>query len=87
MTGGDNMAAKDIPFQISLAACRVNANCTQEEMAKKLGVSKSSINNWENGKTSPHLKYVKAISKLSGVPIDFIFLPDTLLKVDIFKPS
>lgn len=36
-------------IQISLAAARVNAGMTQEEVAKKMGISKQTIINWEKG--------------------------------------
>ena len=37
-------------FKITLAAARVNAGMTQEEVAKEMHVSKNTIVNWENGK-------------------------------------
>ena len=36
-------------LQITLAAARVNAGFTQEEVAKKMGISKQTIINWEKG--------------------------------------
>lgn len=62
-------------IKISLAAARVNANLTQEELAGKLGVSKSTVISWESGKSEPKLSQVQAISILSGIPMDFIFVP------------
>lgn len=76
--GGDNMTE----FQISLAAARTNANMTQSQLASNLGVHESTIKNWENGKTSPRSDQLKKISDLTGVPMDYIFLPDTLLNVE-----
>lgn len=69
-------------FTISLAAARANANLTQNEMAQAMHVHKATIQNWENGKTSPDYNQVKAISSITRIPIDYLFLPDTLLKVD-----
>lgn len=69
-------------LRISLAAARVNANMTQSELARKLGVSKTTIHNWERGETSPGLKHLREISELSHIPINYIFLPETLLKVE-----
>lgn len=62
--------------RISLAACRVNANLTQEEMAKTLHVAKTTINNWENpdNPSQPNMEQLRRISELSGVPMDFIFV-------------
>ena len=36
--------------RISLAAARVNAKLTQEEMANKLEVTRQTYQSWENGK-------------------------------------
>lgn len=61
--------------QISIAACRVNAKLNQRAFAKIIGVSLATVTNWENGKTEPDFNQVKRISELSGIPIDFIFVP------------
>lgn len=36
-------------LQISLAAARVNAGLTQEEVVKKMHISKNTLVNWEKG--------------------------------------
>jgi DNA-binding XRE family transcriptional regulator len=63
--------------RISLEAVRVNAKMTQKEWAEMLGVSNTTVVNWEKGKTEPSLSQLKTMSKLSGIPMDFIFVPDT----------
>ena len=40
-------------MRITLEAARVNAGLTQAEAAKKIGVSKETLSNWERGKTFP----------------------------------
>ena len=60
----------------SLEAVRVNAKMTQKEWASKLGVSNSTVVNWEKGNTEPSLSQLREMSRLSGVPMDFIFVPD-----------
>lgn len=62
--------------QIRLAAVRVNADKTQDEWAELLGVAKSTVSNWESGKTIPSLPIIRKMSELSGIPIDLIFVPD-----------
>ena len=59
-------------MEISLQACRINANLTQSEFAKALGVSPATIYNWEAGKTEPNISQLRAISELSGIPFDYI---------------
>ena len=62
--------------KISLEAVRVNAGMTQKEWAKNLGVSNVTIVNWEKGNTEPSLSVLRRMSELSGIPMDFIFVPD-----------
>lgn len=62
--------------EISLEAVRVNARMKQKEWAKMLGVSQATVVNWEKGNTEPSLSQLRAMSKLSGIPMDFIFVPD-----------
>jgi DNA-binding XRE family transcriptional regulator len=64
--------------RISLEACRVNAQLTQKEWAKALDVTVGTVINWEKGNTEPTLSQLRTISNLSGIPMDFIFVPDKL---------
>lgn len=65
-------------FYITLEACRVNAKLKQQELADKIGVSRTTICNWEKGKTSPTSVQLQKISKITGIPMDYIFLPAIL---------
>ena len=65
----------EIP-KINLAAVRVNAQKTQKEWAELLGVSHYTVNNWETGKTYPSAIQLRKMSELSGIPMDFIFVPE-----------
>lgn len=62
-------------FQISLAAARVNAQMTQEQVAESMRVSKQTIVNWEKGKISPKPAQLEMMCRLYNVPLDCIFLP------------
>ena len=62
--------------KISLEAVRVNAKKTQKEWAELLGASNTTVVNWEKGNTEPSLSQLRKMSELSGVPMDFIFVPD-----------
>lgn len=68
-------------IQISLAAARVNAGMTQEEVAKALSVGKQTIVNWEKGKSEPKMSQSRELSKLYKMPLDFIFLPQKSNKI------
>lgn len=62
-------------IRISIAACRANANMNQLEFADVIGVDRSTIANWEAGKTEPTATQLRKISEVSGIPMDFIFVP------------
>lgn len=59
-------------IKISLAAARVNAGLTQKEAAKKIGVSITTIKNWEKGLTSPKFKLFDTICEVYVIPVDNI---------------
>ena len=63
-------------FKVSLAAARVNAGMTQDALSKAIGVSKDTVYNWENGKAIPTAINLRKLSELSGIPMDYIFVPD-----------
>lgn len=58
--------------EITLKAARINAGLTQKELGKTLGISNTTVNSWENGDTEPTLTQLREISRLSGIPMDFI---------------
>ena len=62
-------------IQISLAAARVNARMTQEEVAREIHVSKNTIVNWEKGTSEPSINQGKELASLYNMPLDYIFLP------------
>ncbi len=68
-----NFSMSSVP-KISIAACRINAKLSQREFANKIGVSLATVTNWEHGKTEPDSSQLRNISKLSGIPMDFIFI-------------
>lgn len=43
---------------------RLNANMTQEELAKKLGTFKQKISNWENDVMSISRLYIQLLEKI-----------------------
>lgn len=69
--------------KISLEAVRVNAKMKQKEWAKKLGVSQATVINWEKGNTEPSLSQLRYMSELSGIPMDYIYVPDKSNLVEV----
>lgn len=62
--------------RIVIAAARVNAGMNQREMAEFLDVDVSTVCNWEKGKSEPNVSQLRKISEVSGIPMDFIFIPE-----------
>lgn len=61
-------------YKISLAAARENANLKQDEVAKEMKVSRTTISNWEKGKTEIGVLQFDKLCKLYNVPKDVIDL-------------
>lgn len=57
---------------IQLKAARVNANLTQEDVAKLLCVSKNTIVNYEKYTRKPSVERAKELAKLYGMSVDDI---------------
>lgn len=57
-------------FKISIAAARVDAKKTQEEVARALHVSKQTIGAWEKGKTSPTVEKAMEFCRFCNIPYD-----------------
>lgn len=51
---------------------RESNDLTQSELAKQLGLTRSSINAWEMGLSIPSTQYIVELSKLFNVSSDFI---------------
>lgn len=62
-------------MKVSLKAARVNRNMSQEDAAKRLNVSKSTVSKWERGIAIPNVKQIPKIEQVYGVCYDdIIFL-------------
>lgn len=58
--------------RISLKAARVNAGLSQKEAAEKLDISRATLQNYENGKTTPDVLMSRKIEELYRFPTDYI---------------
>lgn len=56
-----------------IADCRKEKKLTQEEFAKKLNVSYSSITKWENGYYSPDIALLVPICKILDISLEELF--------------
>jgi len=59
-----------------LKQARTEKNLTQEEVAEKVGVSRQTVYNWENGKSFPDITSVMTLSDVYGVSLDSLMKGD-----------
>ena len=62
-------------YKISLAAARVNAGMTQNDIAKKMHISKNTVINWEKWKVELKPAQFKMYCEIVKAPEDAISLP------------
>ena len=60
-----------------LRKARLSANLTQEIVAEKVGVSRQTMSNWENGKSHPDISSVMALSDVYGISLDALLKGET----------
>lgn len=65
------------PIKLTLAAARINAGYSQQEVAKKLGISTASLTNWERGVTTPKEPTILGLASFYGIPRDSISVPNS----------
>ena len=63
-------------FNEQIKRLRKENNLTQEEMAKKLNVTRQAISNWENNRNLPDFEMIILIAKTFGVSLDELILGD-----------
>lgn len=66
-------------FSERLKDLRIDAGMTSDQLAKKIGVTKSTISFWENGVNEPKASYIDAVAKVFSVSSDYLLgLKDTI---------
>lgn len=68
---------------------RETAGYSQSQLAKKLDVTRSSVNAWEMGLSTPTIQYVVAMSKLFHISTDYLLGTETTLSIhlDAYSPE
>ncbi len=51
---------------------RISNNMTQTDLAKKLNITRSSVNAWEMGISTPSTAYIVELAQLFHVSTDFL---------------
>ena len=60
---------------------RAKANMSQAELARRLDVTRSSVNAWEIGLSSPTTQYIVALSKIFHFSTDYLLGVESELKM------
>lgn len=60
------------PFKITLKAARINAGLTQYQAAKAIGVSRESIQNYEEGRCKPKYDTYLKMLEVYQVPQELL---------------
>lgn len=56
---------------------------SQVELAKRLGVAKQTVSNWENENIQPSIEMLVRLSKLFGVTTDYLLGLDDVKRLSI----
>ena len=49
---------------------RKEKNMTQEEMAKRLGITAPAVNKWEHGISQPDISLLASVARLLGITLE-----------------
>ena len=56
----------------NLMVVRKKAKMTQSDLAKKVGVTRGTIANWESGTSNPSLEILLELSRMFEVSVDYL---------------
>lgn len=62
---------------------REQKSYTQAELAKKLGITRSSVNSWEMGISVPSTQYIVELSNIFSVSTDYLLGVEKTSSIDI----
>lgn len=66
---------------------RERAGFSQSELAKRLSVTRSSVNAWESGLSAPTAIYIVELAKLFRVSTDYLLGVESGEHIDLFGLS
>ncbi len=66
-----------------IKSLRENQNKTQSELAKQLGITRSSVNAWEMGISVPSTQYVVELAHIFKVSTDYLLGIDTTSSISV----
>lgn len=66
-----------------IKALREKQNKTQSQLAKQLGITRSSVNAWEMGISIPSTQYIVELANIFHVSTDFLLGVDTTATINV----
>jgi transcriptional regulator with XRE-family HTH domain len=69
----DNKILTNMKTGTKLKLLREKNRMSQEELAHRVGVTQTTIGNWENGKSIKH-EYISKLAKALEVPTDYLLI-------------
>ena len=63
---------------------REKAGYSQSQLARKLDVTRSSVNAWEMGLSTPTTQYIVALTKLFHVSADYILGIESEMSISLY---
>lgn len=87
--GGDFLAKKVIFIAEKIKALREQAGMTQTELARRLGITRSSVNGWEMGLALPATTTLVDLAKILHVSTDYLLglKENVILRTDNLTPK
>lgn len=62
---------------------RISNNMTQSDLARKLNITRSSVNTWEMGISTPSTTYIVELSQLFKVSTDYLLGLSNNITLDV----
>ena len=62
---------------------RISSNMTQTDLARKLNITRSSVNAWEMGISTPSTTYIVELSQLFKVSTDYLLGLSNNITLDV----
>ena len=66
-----------------ISEMRKKSGITQAELARRLDVTRSSVNSWEMGLSIPQLKHIVEMSKIFNTTVDGLLNTSSKVVIDI----
>ncbi len=68
-----------------LKQLRKSRGMTQEDVAEKVKITRSTISNYELGRRTPHLKDLQKLAKIFNVGLDYFGISDADEAIDLLE--